>query len=274
MDLNFQTLGDPGGTPIVILHGLFGAGRNWRSFAKPLAAAGYTVYLVDLRNHGDSPWHGSMDYKDLAEDLADFMDARGLNRAHLLGHSMGGKVVMRLILQEPQLCLKPIICDIAPAPYPNRFSNLVETMLALPLEYCRNRNDADQFLGRSVPSKELRQFLLQNLQSVNGDYQWGINLVAIRDALEDIHDFPEPVQGVHFPGPALFLRGMDSDYILPEHRQEILRLFPRADIFGVPDAGHWLHSEQPGVTVSRVLEFLATSSEVETTAEKTAEVNA
>ena len=273
MELSFETIGTPGDTPLVILHGLFGAGRNWRSFANRLAPAGYLVYLVDQRNHGNSPWHDSMDYKAMAEDLADFMEAHGLAEAHLLGHSMGGKTVMRLILQEPQLCLKPIILDIAPVPYVSRFDALVEAMLALPLEQCSSRGDADRFLEHNVSNRELRQFLLQNLRAADEGYQWNINLEAIRDALEDIHDFPEPLQGVHFPRPVLFLHGMDSDYILPEHREEILSLFPRAEIRGVPDAGHWLHSEQPGETASMILGFLATRDAQEYAPEATTEAH-
>lgn len=264
MDLSFELVGEPGGRPLLILHGLFGAGRNWRSLACRLAAGGYGVYLVDQRNHGESPWQDSMSYREMAGDLADFIEIRGLSCADMLGHSMGGKTVMRLALQEPQLCHRLIILDISPVPYPNRFDNLLEALLSLPVETCRTRIEADRFLAHHVSNRELRQFLLQNLQcSGDGGYRWGLNLEAIRDALDEIHDFSEPVEGVYFPRPALFLHGMDSDYVLPEHRDEILGLFPHAEILGIANAGHWLHSEQPDAVARQVLRFLATTGRVD-----------
>ncbi len=260
MELNFEVTGGSG-RPLIILHGLFGAGRNWRSFARGLVAGGRRIYLIDQRNHGNSAWHDSMSYHEMAGDLADFMETHRIGKADLLGHSMGGKVAMRLVLQEPQLCMRLIVLDIAPVPYPNRFDNLLEAMLALPVERCRTRTEADQQLAHNVPNTELRQFLLQNLQVSGSGYRWCLNLPVLREHMDEIHDFPEPAEGVCFSRPALFLRGMDSDYVLPEHRSEIIQLFPQAEILGVPDAGHWLHSEQPEAVLNRVLHFLNAAGE-------------
>src|SRR3954469_25342335 len=91
---------DTGATPLAILHGLFGSGRNWASIAQRLAAH-RRVICFDLRNHGASAWAGGMQYGEMAEDVLAMLDERGYRRAALLGHSMGGKAAMVAALRDP-----------------------------------------------------------------------------------------------------------------------------------------------------------------------------
>ena len=98
MKLNFRKTGT--GEPLIILHGLFGSADNWFSIAKELEKD-YTLYLVDQRNHGDSPQSEDWNYKVMAEDLMELMDDQKIDAAYLMGHSMGGKAAMVLALSRP-----------------------------------------------------------------------------------------------------------------------------------------------------------------------------
>src|SRR5215204_6260672 len=96
MKLFFREYGS--GQPIVILHGLFGSSDNWLTQAKLLTDAGYKVFTVDLRNHGQSPHDDEFDYQTMVNDLEVFFDDHGLSNATLIGHSMGGKAAMNFAL--------------------------------------------------------------------------------------------------------------------------------------------------------------------------------
>ncbi len=253
MDLNYRVQGL--GQPVVILHGLFGSCANWNSVAQYLARH-YQVYCLDLRNHGNSDWAPEMGYAQMAADTLEFLHARGLQQATLVGHSMGGKVAMLFALSYPQHCPRLIVLDMAPARYPTRFDGMIRAMQQVPLESLQKREQADQGLRSQVPAPELRAFLLQNLVRGRESWRWRINLPVLLAALEQIHDFPELPEDASYPQPTLFLHGADSDYLRPEHHPQIQRLFPAAQITALPNAGHWLHAERPVELCAHLLDFL------------------
>lgn len=248
---------DATGTPLVILHGLFGSGRNWASIARTLAAE-RPVHCVDMRNHGGSPWADSMTYGEMAEDVAGYIRARCGGRAAVIGHSMGGKAAMVVALTEPALVERLLVLDIAPTPYARgAFGPYVAAMQAVPLDRIRRRAEADPALADAVPEPPLRAFLLQNLMSDAGRLLWRINLEAIGRSLLDLYDFPQMPPTVAYQGPTLFLRGGASYYVLEQHREEITRLFPAATVDTMEGAGHWAHAEQPDAFTARAREFLS-----------------
>jgi pimeloyl-ACP methyl ester carboxylesterase len=243
------------GPPVAILHGLFGSGRNWRSIAQQLAAR-HRVLTFDLRNHGASPWAG-MSYGDMVEDLRVSLRARGIERAALLGHSMGGKLAMLTALLHPSEVDRLVIVDIAPAANPPNLLAYVRAMRAVDLNGVTRRAEMDARLAGAVPDPAERAFLLQNLVIGENAAHWRLNLEAIERDFPEIVGFPDLPAGSAYRGPALFVAGDRSNYIQPEHEAAIRRLFPQARIIGIEGAGHWVHAEQPQAFLQTVAPFLS-----------------
>lgn len=250
--LAYEQLGSPEAPPLIILHGFFASGRNWRQVAEKLAAD-YQVWLLDLRNHGASPHHPLMDYPTMAADLLAFMDSHGLQAAHLLGHSMGGKVAMWFALHHPDRVAKLIVADIAPVSYQHSFNTLINALKALPLASLSNRKQAELALAEAIPDLSYRQFLLQNLVLRDGAYVWRVNLEYFYQNADAIIAFPDASLVPPFAGHALFLAGAQSHYIKPD---DLAALFPQATLSVIADAGHWLHVQQPAAFIGQVSAFL------------------
>jgi len=249
----FETFGDPKGIPLIILHGFFASSRNWRMVAKELAIH-RCVYTVDLRNHGESPHHTLMDYPSMAADLLKLMDEHNLTTINLLGHSMGGKVAMWLALNHPERIESLMVADIAPVSYQHSFDNLINALRSLPLTMIANRKQAEVFLADSIPDLNYRQFLLQNLLLKDNQYQWRINLDVFQKMAANIVAFPDTQHLQSFLGNALFIAGADSGYVKAEN---IINLFPGAQLKYVANAGHWLHVQQPAAFIEQLNHFLA-----------------
>lgn len=238
--LAYDILGtDTAHPPILIVHGLFGSGRNWGVIAKRLSRD-RRVVTVDMRNHGDSPREDSQGYPEMAEDLAAVIDEIG-GPVDVVGHSMGGKAAMILALTRSELVHALLVADIAPVAYDHSQSHLVDAMQALDLGTLDSRTDADAALAGSIDTKSVRAFLLQSLDL--RAKRWKLNLDVLARDMELITGFPE-VTG-HYDGPTLFLSGGDSDYVQPDHRARIKALFPEAKQAKIPGTGHWLHAEKP-----------------------------
>lgn len=240
--LYLETSGE-GPVPLLLLHGLFGSGRNWKSVGARLHS-GFTVYRVDLRNHGSSFHHPVMDYPAMTTDLIALLDERELNSVCVLGHSMGGKVAMWLALNFPHRVRSLVVVDIAPVAYGHDFAPIVHALRSLPLQRIRNRAHAEQFLEGRVDPQGLRRFLLQNLVTDGNGYRWRINLDYIENALPTVLSFPAnfPMQ---YSGPVLFAGGRESSYLLPEYAGEIHTRFPHARLEWIDHAGHWPQVDQP-----------------------------
>lgn len=243
------------GPPIIILHGLFGSGTNWRSIARRLGES-HRVLVVDQRNHGSSPHTETMSYPAMAADVRTLMDNQGLAQATLLGHSLGGKVAMMTALAYPKRVERLIIIDIAPVRYAWDHSELIEAMRRVDLGKIRRRGDADAQLQPRIPDPQLRLFLLHGLANRASRFRWRMNLDSIEAAIPTLSDFPETTPGIRYPGETLFLRGEKSDYILPDHHEVIRRRFPNAEFQTIRDTGHWVHAAQPLRFLAAVQDFL------------------
>jgi len=240
LDLSYRTVGD--GEPVVMVHGLFGSASNWQSIARRLE--GHEVFLVDLRNHGESPHDDDMSYPAMAADLERFIDVHCAGRAAALGHSMGGKAVMALALRAPERVSRIAVIDVAP-------------VCAIDLDVIDDRSDADAVLAERVPEAPIRAFLLKNLRRTeDGTWQWQSNLAAMKAHMADIAGFPT-APDERYGGPALFLHGGESGYLRDEHWGEVERLFPAARRVTVPATGHWLHAEAPDAVSGHLEAFLA-----------------
>lgn len=244
------------GPPVLVLHGLFGSGLNWRSIAQRLAER-RRVFTLDLRNHGASPWADRMGYAEMAEDVRAFAARRGLGPVALIGHSMGGKVAMTLALASPEAVERLVVVDIAPVVNPPTLLAYVRAMRALDLSRLRRRAEADPLLAGTIANPAERAFLLQNLVAgPDGSLRWRLNLAAIERSMPEIVGWPEPPAGAAYRGPTLFVAGGRSDYVRAEHRPAITLLFPKARIATIPEAGHWVHAERPEAFLATVVPFL------------------
>jgi len=255
LSLSYEEYGDSQAPALIILHGFFASARNWRQVAKKLSEQ-YHVYIVDLRNHGQSPHDATMDYPAMANDIKQFIMEYSIKGPNILGHSMGGKVAMYLALNAPDMVNKLIVADISPTNYKHSFDVIIRALKSVPLAAINNRKQADDFLSAAIPELSFRQFLLQNLVLVDGHYQWRIDLDIFAVNADNIIAFPEVEPLMPYTAPVLFLGGANSSYIKDA---DVYSLFSNAKIEYIQQAGHWLHAEQPDAFCEVANQFLTSS---------------
>jgi esterase len=252
MKLFFRELGQ--GQPIIILHGIFGSSDNWLTQARILSSH-YHVFSLDLRNHGLSPKEDIFDYPAMVSDLHEFISDRQLDNAIVIGHSMGGKVVMNYALAHPEKLRNLIVVDIAPRPYDLEHYVIMDGLKAIPINTITSRGEADEILAGFVPEPDVRQFLLKNLQrKPEGGFTWKINLPVIDKNLKKI-GFDLQFNG-KFEKPTLFIRGGRSKYIQDDDMKRIKEIFPAATLETL-DTGHWVQAEKPKEFVALVEKWLS-----------------
>lgn len=238
--LNTQITNSTGtASSLLVIHGLYGSGRNWGVIAKRLSDRG-PVAVVDMRNHGDSFWSDSHSYTDMAQDLAEVIAAQDAPM-DVVGHSMGGKAAMVLALTRPELVNRLIVADIAPVTYTHSQTQYIDAMRAVDLSQVEKRSDASAQLAAHVADPTLQAFFTQSLDLKVK--RWKLNLEALAKEMPKVLGFPD-LSGT-FDKPTLFLSGAQSDYVTPDHRPKIKSLFPKARFAKIPGAGHWLHAEKP-----------------------------
>lgn len=251
MNLFYRQYGT--GEPLVILHGLFGQCDNWASIAKALGE-NYTVYCMDLPNHGQSPHTEEFNYPAMVEDVRMTVENLGLNKFHLLGHSMGGKVAMFFAQAYPEMLISLMVIDIGTKYYRPHHQEIIAGLQAVNLELLTSRNEAEKVMLPFIEDVGTRQFLLKNLvrKEENG-FEWRFNLELIAEKIEEIGAaLPEGKVLTR----TLFYRGGNSRYIKDEDIADIQLQFPNATFETMKGAGHWLHAEKPGEFVEVVRRFL------------------
>lgn len=251
MKLYFQTYGQ--GSPLIILHGLFGMLDNWHTVARMLGS-NLRVFAVDQRNHGRSPHSPDFNYDVMADDLCEFITAQDIVPSSLLGHSMGGKTAMLTALKYPHLVERLIVVDIAPRSYSSSHDTILEALQSIDLRTFSSRGEIDNALSDRIPETATRQFLLKNLsRDVEGTFQWKMNLPVIFSSYGNVMKGVE--RPLSFSKPTLFIRSLKSSYITDGDIPAIRRLFPNSTVMDF-DTGHWVHAEQPGALVAAVKNFL------------------
>lgn len=251
MKLNYKEVGE--GKPLVILHGLFGSSDNWISIARKLGET-RKVYILDQRNHGDSPHSDEFSYEVMATDLKKFINEHSISNFDLIGHSLGGKTAMLFATQNSELVDKLIVVDIAPKKYPVHHDTIIEGLKSIDITTLKSRSDADTALAENVPLIGVRQFLLKNLKRTPNGFGWKINLDVIQTEIEEVgKGLPNNVQ---FDKPTLFIRGGMSNYIVEDDMELIKLHFPLARLVTVKGASHWVHAEKPEDFLEKVYSFL------------------
>jgi len=243
-----------GGSPLLFLHGLFGSSSNWGSVVSHFTVR-HRCILPDLRNHGRSFHAADVGYSAQADDLIRLMNHLDIERANIIGHSMGGKVAMELALEYPGRCDKLVVVDIAPVSYRHGFGEIIDSLSSIDLALLGSRQEADNLLGKRLADPGLRGFLLQNLVRENGQWSWRLNLEALAQGQQEIVGFPEKRRRPYV-GKSLFVAGEKSTYINYQDHATIQQLFPGARIVTIPGAGHWVYAEKPGAFVEQLERFL------------------
>lgn len=239
---------------LLIFHGLFGQSDNFGTLAREFAAH-YTVHALDLRNHGRSFHSDDMSFKAMTEDILNYLDYHNIDSCFLLGHSLGGRVVMEFSYHYPERVEKLIVADMAPKAYPPHHEVLFDALNSVDFDTLEKRSDADDILKQFIPEFGVRQFLLKNMYiQDNGKYAYRFNLKVLTEDYSEM--VSEDLTDGVFEKPTLFLRGEKSNYILDADFELIKKHFPKAEIKTIPKAGHWLHAENPKMFFSEVVDFL------------------
>lgn len=251
-------------SPLIILHGLFGSKSNSRTVAKKLASTlSREVFCLDLRNFGDSPHDQRLDYPALAADVERFIDEENFARKPILvGHSMGAKTAMAVALRRPELLEMVVSVDNAPVAGlgGGSFSKYVNQLrLSVEKYQYTNIKDVDAKLAEVEPAVPVRQFLLTNLNRGRKDDKITskVPLDVIGESIikGNIASWPFDPSVTRWTGPALFIRGMQSNYVPDDVLPDIGRYFPDFEVRDV-DAGHWLISEKPEEFMGVLLDWV------------------
>lgn len=254
-DILYSKIEGEGGIPLIVIHGYLGMSDNWKTFGRQMADLGYEAHLLDLRNHGRSFHSDEWTYDAMVNDVIRYMDDRKLAKAIVLGHSMGGKVVMKLSVQHPERVQKMIVADISPRGYAPHHQDIMEALNAVDFSVKPSRQEVDGIIGSYIQDDSTRMFLLKSLYwKEPGQLAFRFNL--------DVFNRNEQMVGEKLPentvynGEVLFIRGGNSGYIQEKDEGLIKQHFPNSQIKTIPGTGHWLHAENPQMFFELVKEFV------------------
>jgi esterase len=267
VQLNFKKTGE--GFPVVILHGLMGSLDNWQTIAKKMAEQSadfykqpLSIYTIDQRNHGRSPHSDLFDYECMTSDLLDFFTEHDIHKAHLIGHSMGGKVAMNFALQHAAFTAKLVVVDIAPDSYHDKHSDVFAALFAANVSSATSREAVQEVLRSKLEDETTVQFLLKSLtrsERANVNFEWRFNLDALFKNYSSISG--EVKASTAFTGHSMFIKGGNSNYINSSNYSSIVSLFPNHSLEEIKDAGHWVHAEKPAEFTELVVKFLTSQSQ-------------
>ena len=251
MKLHYKKLGE--GSPLIIVHGLFGSADNWGTIGKKFAENN-TVFLVDLRNHGRSPHNPTMNYEVMAKDILELIQDENIIDPVLLGHSMGGKAALFFAENHPNILKKLIVADIGIKSYPMHHDQIIKGLKNIDLSVIQKRSEALESLHEYVKEVGIQQFLLKNLYWLEkGVLGWRMNLDVI---IDNIHEILKEISIQSNTTETLFLRGELSNYIEKEDYTKIEKALPNSTIKTISDSGHWLHAENPLDFYKAVINFI------------------
>lgn len=256
MKLNYKKFGE--GFPVIILHGLLGSLDNWQTIAKHISTVPYSVFILDQRNHGRSPHTDEFNYDLLSHDLFEFFEQEKIERAHIIGHSMGGKTAMKFALEHADKVSKLIVVDIAPVEYADRHNEVFNALFAADVNHSNSREEVETKLREKLDNDEITvQFLLKSLtRAENGQsgFQWRFNLDSLSKNYSEIS--AAIMSSKQYVGETLFIKGEKSLYINTENYDCIEKLFPNNKLVEIKGAGHWVHAEKPQEFLKEIISFL------------------
>lgn len=245
MKLFFREIGQ--GKPLLILHGLWGASENWLPVAHLLQQQ-FKIILPDIRNHGQSPHAEEMNYQAMSDDIIELIHDLHLPcPPSIVGHSMGGKILMTLLLKQPELVDKPLVVDIAPLSYSSKdggsHNKIIHFMGTFDLSQYSSWTLLKKAIQQYFPTERGQQLFLKNIRKTSSGFQWKINHTAIGRHFDEISGNPPALPHASYDKDITFVKGEHS-HLIPG--LECLQTqFPAARLIQIPGCGHWIHSEQP-----------------------------
>jgi esterase len=253
--VNYQIHSDSPDKPwLMLIHGLFGSLDNLSALRRQFTES-FQVLSVDLPDHGKSAFTETFSFEKYATLICELVDKLGIKQLGIVGHSLGGKVAMQIALHQHELISHLIVLDIAPVQYTPRHSNVFQGLNNVVLNEITSRKQADMALSEYVTEGSTRQFLLKSLYTENESWNWRFNLELLQ---EDYTKLSAAITSVTpYSGQVLFIKGQLSDYLLPEHRQAVIDLFPNSQSKMISGTGHWLHAEKPDLCAKIILAFLS-----------------
>ena len=257
--LNFDTVGE-GGHRLYMLHGIFGAGRNWASIARKLVRErrDWSVRLIDLRQHGASQgFPAPHTLESAAHDLDYLARELGETPAAVLGHSFGGKVaLMYARTHNPE---QVWLIDSTPevrAPSGSAWE-MLEVIRAAPSDYA-SRDELVAYLGEHGIPVPTSQWMATNLEFSDRRYRWRFDLDSIEALLQsffrtDLWDVIESgTSDVHV------VKATESSVLSAESiaRVRAAEAGGRVHFHEVP-GGHWLNADNPDAVVQLLVQNLS-----------------
>lgn len=243
------------GFPFFILHGFLGMSDNWKTLGNTFAKDHFQVHMIDLRNHGKSFHSPNFSYQAMMEDVLQYASYHSIEKFILLGHSMGGKVAMELALSQPEKIEKLIIADISPRYYTPHHQDILQALKAVDFSIVKQRNQVDEILGTYIKDFGTRQFLMKNIYWKTPDeLGFRFNLEVLYKHA-DIIGKAQP-DDKQYQNEVLFLKGGNSNYIKEQDEKLINKIFIKAVVKTIPNAGHWLHAENPTLFYELVYDFI------------------
>ena len=248
-------MGHEGAPKVVIVHGLMGSLRNWLLVGKALADF-FEVHLLDLRNHGESPWADSMDWPEMSADLMDYLDSEGIEAPiYLIGHSLGGKVAMHFASEYGDKVAKLVVLDIVAKPYTPHYKSEFKAMLDLDLANMQSRQSVSEALEESIPETNFRESLLTNLTRHDCGFAWKPNLKVLYACLETIRTNPLSQERV-YEGETLLVKGGASDFVAEEDIERMRQYFPKLAFFLMEGVSHNPHVDGREELIKKLVEWL------------------
>ncbi|HBH14062.1 MAG TPA: esterase, partial [Leclercia adecarboxylata] len=211
----------------------------------------HALLQVDMRNHGLSPRSAQMTYADMAQDLLDTLDEHHIEKAILIGHSMGGKAVMALTALAPERIAGLVVIDVAPVDYDvRRHDEIFAAINAVTDAGVSTRQQAAALMREHLDEEGVVQFLLKSFV----DGEWRFNVPALWDQYDQIVGWQSVPA---WPHPTLFITGGSSPYVTEAYRDALLAQFPQARAHVIAGAGHWVHAEKPDAVLRAIRRYLA-----------------
>ncbi|MCW2120576.1 alpha/beta fold hydrolase [Flavobacterium sp. 7A] len=243
------------GKPLLILHGFLGMLDNWKTIGTQFSTESFEVHMLDMRNHGRSMQSDDFNYEIMAKDIYDYCVGHNLEQVDVIGHSMGGKTAMLFACTYPEKVNKLIVADIGPKFYPQHHQTILAGLNAIDFSKKPSRSEVEEIIGNFITDFGTRQFLMKSLYWIKpGQLAFRFNLAVFNQKVNEIGvELPD---NAVFNKPTLFIRGGNSKYILDADIDNINVHFPDMKLETIPNAGHWLHAENPKLFHQFASDFL------------------
>jgi esterase len=244
-------------TPIVFLHGLMGFSSNWGKIWPSLQKE-RSILVFDQRGHGKSfkPQTG-YDPTDYANDVLRLLDQMGWEKAHIVGHSMGGRVALRFCSLFPSRAKSLIIEDSGMLANPQRVEWINKLLSSIPTPF-KDRESAKTFFEKKYASDPLLGgFLHTNLETKsNGQVDWRFYAPGMQETILKGRATDAMKEFSSLKLFTIVIRGEKSIEFPREEMQQMQAALPDCEFVEILGAGHFVHAEKPQEFTAALLDFL------------------